>query len=410
MFNRYVLAIVLLFYTDITMAQQKSEEVRKIIAARHNRLKNIIVDYEQKAIFSPPFIPPEGPVIKEVDGYTIIKTGSRIDQKKFMFLEGRSRHEERLMEENRGFDLKDFNISVNNTVIRTFSGDRAEYLSLAKDGTPILGNINNRRPLPQTGVEIGLGMRGFQSGEWLDDKSLSEMKLELSNDDEAVLRNIDAKGIIQEWVFDRNLGYAITSYRKTSSKNDRLLFEAQMGDFKDVGGIMLPYSVSLIRYSFWEGEELVGENREIKVQEYRLDDPENTPERYYIKWPESARVYDTRSGFGFKIEDGQKRLLMDEDIYLDALEDLEEVVPTVDTQQQATETQLMADQPTEQTMSSSAETQTEETKDQPLTLGAQNQQPETTHKGWIYFVIILVLLAAALIYIFQNQRRKIHST
>ena len=64
---------------------------------------------------------------------------------------------------------------------------------------------------------------------------------------------------------------------------------------------------------------MVNESIEIKVNQYRLNASENTPERYLVEWPEGCIVTDMRSGLKYRVKNGIRSVILDEDIFAEAM-------------------------------------------------------------------------------------------
>ena len=133
------------------------------------------------------------------------------------------------------------------------------------------------------------------------------------------LRGGNPKGNTSEWLLDPELGYAAVRYRVYEKGDAKVGVEYRMEDFRSVDNLMLPFKICGV----WGADPNRPVRTEtIKVSTYRLNDPENTPDRYHIDWPEGTRIMDTRAGVAFRVEAGGLRYVDDERIARIALEQL----------------------------------------------------------------------------------------
>ena len=125
------------------------------------------------------------------------------------------------------------------------------------------------------------------------------------------LRGGNPKGNTSEWLLDPELGYAAVRYRVYEKGDAKVGVEYRMEDFRSVDNLMLPFKICGV----WGADPNRPVRTEtIKVSTYRLNDPENTPDRYHIDWPEGTRIMDTRAGVAFRVEAGGLRYVDDERI------------------------------------------------------------------------------------------------
>jgi RNA polymerase sigma factor (sigma-70 family) len=89
----------------------------------------------------------------------------------------------------------------------------------------------------------------------------------------------------EEWEFRPEMGYAMSAYR---AKGAGPIIEVEPGDFRQVGGLALPYSVRMTLRSGLNAQFM--SRTDVTVQQYRLDDPGNNESRYHLKWPEGTQL------------------------------------------------------------------------------------------------------------------------
>ena len=324
------LALAALHSGGVTPGEaEEAELVRDALTARLQRLGNVAMKYRETTRYSPPFGLAKHPVLA-FDGKTaVIDTGSEEVDKEFWCLDGMIRYEAQLVNRDRGVDL---GISLLEDVltIHAMSKDRVEALRGLQGRNDFLGEIRGLRGMPRCeDVEIGLGraLRGHRT-ERVDDELLASMSLEPADSEQPVLSMTDAKGVTHEFVLSRELGYAPVRYVRRVPPDNHVNERIEMSEFRSVDGVMLPYAMDMQVIWRDNGRDQVTVSKHIAVHEYRLDAPENVPERYQIEWPENTYLLDTRTGVAFRIKEGERRrIIIDSDIFDQIVKDMEGLVP-----------------------------------------------------------------------------------
>ncbi len=294
---------LLLSIANTCMAEHDATSIQQAIEVRLGSLQNLIVKYEHTRTTSLPSVVKKR--IQENSGKEslvsrrLLGTGTLTTEKEFSFLHGRIRYDSRL--KDRKLDVEAPSTFRDHELqIVSYPGDRLERLWRTEGSNFYCGLIGqDKKPDLQNDIEVGLCMKPWGHDVWLNSENLVKMEIELPDANLAVMTNVDEEGSIDEWTFERKLGYALTSYRKRFPPDFHTSIEITAGNFKSVDTLMLPFSI-ISRTLFWENDkpEVVMEIR-IEAHEYKLNDPNNVPERYHIKWPANSFVFDERTGFIF---------------------------------------------------------------------------------------------------------------
>ncbi len=319
--NTYIIFGMLLTLAATTVAQQDESVLRDVLLGRFTKLQNLIVNYKVTIEFTPQIINEEA-VTKLGEKIMVTKKGSLVANKEFSILEKRYLYDKHLESWDQKIKHPDLpKVNLTKRQLDVFNPDRSEHLRGFEKGRP-RGEIRNQRNLPEGDIDVALGLREFGQHELLTDVLINEMSISQTNSDQLILRDVDAKGVTHEWVFDSKLGYALTRYRRIVPPNNHVNIEYVMEDFKNIDGIFMPFKAK----SVWKGRDKKTTRTDtIEVMEYKLNDPNNTPERYRIKWPEGARIFDKRSGIHFSAKDGQMTYTNDEKIFEMALDEITKV-------------------------------------------------------------------------------------
>jgi len=275
-------------------ARQDPREVLRTLQQRLEKLSSVIVEYDTKVTY-PPLRPGEQAIVRpEGKNFSIVRaTGWRGWKHKFMLLDGLSRYEGRILDIEGAAQGPDWRPRTEFDV-KTYLGDRGEYLGLAGDGKVQRATVHDLRALPGAEIEIALGLRAQGQTDRLFPEALAGMRLDLPDDERAVLSATDNTGSTHEWTFLRSQGYALKRYVLSPPESHRTVHEAVMDDFRDADGMIMPYSMVFASRTPSPGGERVNFKTEAKVTLYRISDPANTPEIYPIKWPKGARIWDRR--------------------------------------------------------------------------------------------------------------------
>ncbi|MHC4475223.1 MAG: hypothetical protein ACYTEL_06245 [Planctomycetota bacterium] len=326
-FSWAIYGLIVVLLAGLAMGQEQSDAIRDILKARMERLENLIVTFTEWTDHSPEGVPPASSVVTETDtGYTVRDSGTDLYNKEFSHLKGMSRFDHELVERDRGVELP-FSPPDHIREVRALSRERMEALFMPEgdDRRPI-GQIRDSLAPPVSTLETGLAMRLLERGvERLDAESLAKMEVDMQDNGDAVVRFMRPHAVPHEFVLSKNLGYAPVVYRIRSHDDGKVGVEMKMGDFENMGGIMLPRKMDLERWTYNEdGTKRFVQIKKLTVGGYRLNDPENVPERYHIKWPENTLVVDARSRVVYKVESEQLVSTKAEEIAYRALDRLTE--------------------------------------------------------------------------------------
>ncbi len=285
--------------------------IHAAMLARFERLHNLVVDYEVTTRYTPA-IPPEAVVYRNPSGgLNIMNTGTRITRKQFSVLEGRYLYvanDESWDREVQHPDLPEVTPMKKDIYVR--ASDRCEQFRGDDRGTfTYMGEISDRAPLPGFGeLELSLGLRQWWAPDPLTETEIEAMSPTKTDDGKVSLRGLNHEGKADEWLLDPDLGYAPVCYRVYGTEGNEVTIEYRMEDFRPVDGLMLPFEV----HGTWRaGPNTVIETTTVAVTAYRFNDPNNTPERYHIDWPEGTRIWDRRAGLGFRATDDALKYIGD---------------------------------------------------------------------------------------------------
>jgi len=280
--------------TGSQLAPQDPSEVIATLKNRLKRLRNVVVDYEVKTTY-PPLRPGEVATTRpEGASFTITRvTGIRVWEKRFMLLDTSSRYDERITIVEGAAQGPDWRPETE-VRKRTYRDDGGEYLGLGADDKPLRGVLYPARRLPAAEIEIALALRAHRQTDRLYPEALEGMGLHLPDSNTAVLRAKDNEQYTHEWTFDRRYGYALLRYHRIPPSGKWTHHEAVMSDFRDAGGLILPYSILLTSKTMRGGTSRTNLSSQITVKSYRLDDPENTADRYRIDFPPGTAIRDRR--------------------------------------------------------------------------------------------------------------------
>jgi len=268
-----------------TKAAQDPQEVLRILQERLRRLDNVIVEYDAKVTY-PKLLPGEAPMTRpQGANFTIIRvTGVRGYVKKYMRLGDRTRYEETITLIEGAAQGPDWRPETD-TDITTYTPTQTEYLGLDKDGKPVRGTISDPRPLPNPEIEIALGLRCHGQTDVLTSQILAAMPMVLPDDDHVVIHANDNENYTHEWTFLRSAGYALERYHRIPPPDSAVHHEVVCGDFREVDGMIMPYSMTLTATTRLPNEVRTNMTVEATIKAYQIGRPDNSPELYNIKWP-----------------------------------------------------------------------------------------------------------------------------
>ncbi len=281
-----------LSWTAVCFGTYSPEDLKESIRSRLASLQNIIVEYKANTTYTPPQEDVEraeklNETRKSKGTVVVILSGSDKRDTSFSFLRGKAKYVNKFVETNYAGGLT----GRPKLEVQAFPGSRAELLK--KDALGYRGIITERIRLPDSEVEIGLGMRGWGQNGWLVDDLLKEMSVTVLDGNTASLEYVDPKGVKHRWLVDQELGCALKHYERILTKiNNKLNHVMTMEDFKKVDGLMLPHKMTLRALNNPGEQPLILKEVAIEVIEYKLNDPQNIQERYHIKWPEGTIVHD----------------------------------------------------------------------------------------------------------------------
>ncbi|MFQ6034478.1 MAG: hypothetical protein ACE5NM_01345 [Sedimentisphaerales bacterium] len=283
-----------LSWTVVCVGAVSPESVKEEIRSRLASLQNITVHYKVKTTYTPPQKDVErvrkiNDARKSASTTTVILSGSDKRDTTFSFLRGKARYENKFVETNYAGEIPE----RPKLEVQAFPGSRAELLT--KDAyLGYRGIITERILLPDAEVEVGLGLRGCEQNGWLADALLEEMSVTVLDEKTASLEYVDPKRVKHCWLVDQKLGCAATMYERRilTRRNNILNHVMTMEDFRKVDGLMLPHKMTLRALNKPGEEPPILAEKAIEVIEYKLNDPQNIPERYHIKWPEGTIVHD----------------------------------------------------------------------------------------------------------------------
>lgn len=352
--NKCIILKIVLVLACPLMAQEDEKVVREILLARFKRLQNLIVNYKVTTEFSG--ISPQAAIVvrEEGHGFRVYNTGTRIANKEFSILGKRTFYDQYLDSWDRKIKQPNLpKIPFMERKVSVFNPDKTETLFVYKDGNHPQGEISDRKTLPEGDIDIALGLRIFRQHDLLMDKLIKEMTIRQPSVDQVILIDVDAKGITNELIFDRKLGYSLICFRRRVPPENKVNVEFVMKEFKNIDGIMLPFKIRSSWRTWKNGQEKTVRIDTIEVSEYRLNDPTNTPDRYHIKWPEATRIIDARSGISLITKEGSIASIDDYDIFEVAMDDmLKEVMnernssaPSHETDEQDEDMKAVEDKP-----------------------------------------------------------------
>lgn len=291
----YAILISISFgWTVVSLGADTPERVKEAIRSRLAVLQNIIVEYNVSTTYTPPQKEVErvktlSDAAKSNRTVTTIVSGSDKRHTIFSFLHRKAKYEKTFADRNYGGESR----GLPKLEVQAYSGAAAELLQADTYGNN-RGKITKRVGLPPADIEIGLGMRAFGQNHWVTDQLLKEMSVSLLDGNTAILEYVDPKSVKHKWMIDQGLGGAVKRYERIlTRRNNKLNHVMTMEDFEKVDGLMLPRKMILRALNSPGEQPPILKEIIIEIIEYRLNDPQNVPGRYHIKWPEGTIVHDT---------------------------------------------------------------------------------------------------------------------
>ena len=308
--------------------------IRGIIAAKLEKMQNLMVKYQLK-VENPPITEEMLEQISKEFGDDGPVLQTQNTEQEFCMLGNRSRYEKYLADAKYVNSTEELAKPTRRELI-TYPGNRKEILRITYDGNPRSYIKDAQESLPRISVEQIFGMRMIDGDEErLNESTINDMEMDFISNNKVILSKVDGRGVLHEWEFDRNLGFALVEYRRKPYGRDEIShIKAKMTDFKLVDGIMIPHSAVILNQGYQgtkENRKIVeGEKIEIKINSISFNDPNNKPELYSIQWPENSVVYDDRIQMTFRITGGNLSF-SDNDIFEEVLDKVESINKKVET-------------------------------------------------------------------------------
>ncbi len=184
-----------------------------------------------------------------------------------------------------------------------FNGDRTEILD-ERVGNPTVGMILGTGQSRSSLIEVGLGLRIFdfpgpapisqKSNPWLKREQINAMTGWTDNAGNVMLEWNAANQLTYRLQFDPAMGFAMTHCTAATTDHSSRFTEIACGDFRKIGDWMIPFSVQAVDFRPRDGA-ILQETTAI-VRNFSLDDPQNTPDAYAMRWPKGLEVTDARNG------------------------------------------------------------------------------------------------------------------
>ncbi|MFC1677369.1 hypothetical protein ACFL3G_09955 [Planctomycetota bacterium] len=320
--TKLVIIVFILIATSFANASDESPEL-DIIIKRLKRLQNLKVNYSSFAVFTPPQKLIDSAIKNKKKYYD---TGLLISERNFSYLSGKSRHTSSIIVREPTDEIKHMVPEVIFQDI-SFPGNRVEEFSTNEKQQYNVGRIKKKeqRKLLTEGIEMGLGLRMWGQNKWLEPNEIKNMNIDTSDSGYLILTKVDKKGCTHEWSFKTDMKYALESYRRLIPPYSLPNIEYKMGGFKEVDGIFLPSEMTYEVKYLKDGELKIAQKHEYSIENYKINDPNNTPDSYHIKWLENTLIIDEISRVGMWCKDGM--LQPEKDFYLDALDDFNDFIP-----------------------------------------------------------------------------------
>ncbi|MHC4624880.1 MAG: hypothetical protein ACYS4W_13365 [Planctomycetota bacterium] len=252
---------------------------------RLSRLENLIAEYKEFTEYRSGV---REPVIEMPDGSIIVTdTGTKEQQCVYSCLGGMIRRDRHMIKRDRQIET-DVDITEYDAQIQVLPkpepGDSwlvGQGMHRRKGTDRYEGPRKFRTRSPGCPLETGLGKRltgAFKTIEY----SRDEIEILSGEMGEVVASISDEQGVRHEFVLSKELGYAPVLYRILKNSRDQVAAQMKMSGFRDFGGIKLPSRMEMDRWTYKGGERVVVLKNRIDVSTYRLNDPDNRPERYTL--------------------------------------------------------------------------------------------------------------------------------
>ena len=403
----YSLVLILFFSLSDTIGASDSEVIIDILSARLNKFSNLIVKYE-KSIEDTPSIAAISEIKKileenkteEMKGMTgHFATGTQTYSKEISYLNDMSLYKQDFLKFEPNIELDKLlsndtsSRSIDNSEISLYLNDRYERLRTIRHSSGTLNNgaIENQHPFPQSDIEAALGIQIPGNDKRLKPEDLHNMDITFIDNGNVKLTYKKNSGYSYEYVFSKELGYA-PILCISRNKTNQIRVQINMSEFKNVDGLMLPYKIERKSISYEDnGEKHQTQAVSITVSSYSLDDLNNIPDKYKIKWPDNTRVFDARSGVSFITTGGRLTNPNIEDIIIENMDDY--------TKGLETNTELTPEK--EQNIQQI----TESIKEDKILDNSLGQTENHSTRNLIFALISLFLLAGAIMIIYKSVKK-----
>jgi beta-lactamase regulating signal transducer with metallopeptidase domain len=253
-----------------TQTTQKESEARAAIIARVEALQNLSVDFDEVEQYQPRYgLPARDP---------------RQSHQTFSFLHGNAKWDFAL--DPQSIELSDRFVSHS----ITYRNGHVELLDRMRDPSKSYSYVgdtltNMEMPVLEAGLGLSEGIEHIT--DWMTPEKISGMTLTFDQANRPTLTQVWPHGK-SSWTFAPDHGYALVKCSGVSHFG-----EIVADDFRMVNGIAMPFSFTQ-KIILGDGTE--DRRWTVTVKSYTINDPQNTPDRYWLKWPKGTGVDNQRAG------------------------------------------------------------------------------------------------------------------
>lgn len=300
------------------------EQAQQAAEAQLAQFMNVMADYRRVQVRQP-----HPGFVERVQDRTLtlpdrlgptMERDQREFQHHFRFLNGMSRHEQRLSEEQAQKLQKNGKVGFLERIQVVANGRSEAVITHLNLPEQHYGTINSPEAatMPDASLDVLFGSRLPKRGEPTGKAVLSKAVFQFEPANEggqsllkATFRDSDGHHV---WYFDPSLGYSLLKYHQLSLKSGKLVRRIYVEKTDLEQGVPMPVSIIDERISHAYGQEAVIEKNQMFVDSYRFNAPENTPDSYAIDWPKGTVVVDERTGLRFQAGNVsfQEKEIMDE--------------------------------------------------------------------------------------------------
>ncbi len=305
---------------------QQDDDASDVIVARQEMLQSIEVTFTTERHFTPPQWAVKNDRKEGAKEGFAATVGSRRETASFRFLRGRAYYERRStsQEEEPPSEAESSKESTRESAatfrywIRSHLEDRTEQAWQQVNERRDRGRITNPEEPPEDAIiDLALGLRvhymenEFQNRflppeDWLkferhrsEDGTVVVVHPSESAEPDAYRRDV--------WTFDPQHGFALTKYEVFAA--GQVCQQIENSDFRAVDGVHVPHRVKYRAFSDdGSGGRHQTQSVDLVVSEYHIGSPDNTPDSYYITWPDGAVVLDGRTGQQIVVRGGPQKL------------------------------------------------------------------------------------------------------